>query len=84
MVIGFTHSAVQDWPDSNPQVLTHDYIPRVAGTQGIWPSDRIPVETIVCNYAWLLGVVYKEQHPWFPELANGRPLPLDSAWLWGK
>ena len=80
-ILGFTYDAVQSGGD--PQVLTYDDF-HIFGIQGIWPTDRIPVKTIVCNYAWLLGAHYNEIHPWFSELANGRPLPLDSGFMWGR
>lgn len=45
---------------------------------GIWPS-WVDDYVIVTGYAWLLGLHH--EHPWFPELASGRPLPLDSKFF---
>jgi hypothetical protein len=65
------------------RVLTYQDILWDYGVKAIWPTDRIEERVIVCNYAWLFGLHYRKDHPWFPELVAGKPKPLDSAFTHG-
>ena len=65
-------------------IITYEGNLRTYGLPMIWPTHRMEERIIVINYAWLFGMAHYREHTWFPELVAGRPLPLDSAFVYGE
>jgi hypothetical protein len=85
--LGMTWGAVQEWPGAEsaaadfPFHLFQYVDSNVAMIWLGWP-EWVDTPTIVWGYAWLVAVgIDREIHPWYTELIYGRPLPLDSAFM---
>jgi hypothetical protein len=83
-VLSLTHEGILRWQESPKDPFPMEtvfYIDSyIIGYPLRWP-EWVEDETVTWGYAWLLGVTYYLDHPWYVDLVHSRPLPLDSAFI---